>query len=324
LSDYRTLTNRAIKESGADLDEIQLADWTSPTDSMQRKFQYWIQSAWREIQMESNDWHWMSKQAQLILRPRLLVVDGDRSVAPPATSTFEGDDTGATFEVVDTVLLSGTWAAGTAVALIEYTDLDGEFKWNELYDETAPTPANTDVFRLKWWGRYNLATEISDLAQADYTTFYVQSTGGSADQTNTATPDNKPLVYVPWADWLPRFEGDQISRACPQYFTMTPDGWIDFWPRMDQEYVLSFTYAGEPQELSAAVDTPTGLDTQYQDIIVWRAVMKWADFQERPAQFARAERWYETYKNRMEKNKKPNYSFAQNPFNYDGWGWGRR
>jgi hypothetical protein len=43
-------------------------------------------------------------------------------------------------------------------------------------------------------------------------------------------------------------------------------------------------------------------------------VMYWADYQERPAQFARAERRYESIMNRLNRNQKPTWSFAPNAF----------
>jgi hypothetical protein len=319
MSTYLQLTNFAILESGADLDEMTSGEFTAPTDSMQKKFKAWTAQAWREIQMEINNWEFKSKQAQLIIRPRLLVVDGDRATAPPVASEYEGDDTSATFTVVEVNLLGGTWAAGTAEAIIEYSDLDGEFKWNELYDEVEPDDSLTDVFRLKWWGRYDLQTEVSDLLEPITTSFFIQSTGGSATQDNIADTDNGPLVYVPWGLWLAQYEGDPVNRGRPQFFTTTPDGQYDFWPRLDEEYVLTFTYSAEPQELSAAADEPD-FPTQYHDMIAWRAVMYWADYQERPNQFTRAERRYETIKNRLEGNQKPKFSLPPNAFNYAGWG----
>jgi hypothetical protein len=264
--------------------------------------------------MEINDWQYMSKQAQIEIYPQLLITEGDRATAPGAGADFEGDDTGATFNLLATpTLLSGTWAAGTAVAIMKYSALDGVFKWGEYYDETSPG-SQADCVRLKWWGRYNLASEVSDLLEANTSTFFLQSTGGATLQTNSADADNKALTYIPWADWLRVYEGDPTSRGRPLFFTTTPEGWYDFWPRPDEGYLLTFTYTAEPQELSAAADTPTGLDSQYQDAIVWRAVMYWADYQERPAQFARAERRYESIMNRLNRNQKPTWSFAPNAF----------
>lgn len=282
---------------------------------MHSKIKTWVAQAWLEIQQEINDWQFKSKQAQFIVYPRLLVTEGDRATAPPVASEYAGDDTEATFTVLDTVLLSGAWATGTAVAYIEYEELDGQFKWAEYFNETDPTPAS-DIFRLKWWGRYDLQTEVTDLLEADYATFYIQSTGGSTTQTNSEDSDNKPIQFIPWPQWLAAYEGDPVSRGRPLYFTETPDGKIDFWPRLDEEYVLSFQYTSEPQELSAHGDTPTDLPSNYHDLIVWRAVMYWADFQERPSQFTRAERRYESIKNRMNKNQKPSFSFGPNVFNY--------
>lgn len=316
MSTYLELVNSAILESGADLEEIESADFASPDDPMQTKFKRWVKQAWRELQMEINDWQFMSKQAQILIYPQFLIVEGDRATAPGAASEFETTETEATFTLLATpTLLSGTWAAGTAVAIVQYEELDGDVKWGEYVDETSPTPAD-DIFRLKWWGRYNLATEVSDLLEPDLSTFFIQSTGGSSLQDNSANVDQQPLTFLPWSQFLAGYENDQNSRGRPLYFTKTPEGWYDFWPRPDEGYLLTFTYSAEPQELSAAADTPTGLDSQYQDILVWRTVMYWADYQSRPDAFARAERRYEGYKNRLEKNKKPTFSFSPNQFNY--------
>lgn len=319
MSDYRTLCNRVIIESGTDVDEIASGDFSSPTDTMQKKVKSWVAQAWREIQMEINNWQYMSKQAQIEIYPQFLIIEGDRATAPGAGADFEGDDTASTFNLLATpTLLSGTWAAGTAVAIMKYSDLDGQPKWGEYYDETSPG-SQADCVRLKWWGRYNLASAVTDLLEADTSTFFIQSTGGSSLQTNSADSDNGGLTYVPWADWLVAYEGDPTSTGRPSFFTQTPEGWYDFWPRPDEGYLLTFTYSAEPQELSAAADEPTGLDSFYQDLIVWRAVMYYADYQERPSQFARAERRYESIKNRMERNQKPGFSFAPNAFGYTGY-----
>ena len=315
MADYITLVNQAIIESGADLDPIEAGDFTSPSDSMSRKFKQWMTRSWRELQQENNSWHYMSKQAQFIINPRLLVVDGDRATAPPVDSEYLGEDTGASFVVTGTTLLEGVWATGSAVAIVEYKELEGQFKWNEFYNEVLPDVSEDDVFRVKWWGRYDFHTTITDMLEPNITTFFIQSTGGSATQDNTASADNGYLINVPWAQWLAQFEGDQTSRGRPRYFTTTPDGWYDFWPRPDEQYVLTFTYSAKPQELEDDDDEPEGLDANYQDILVWSTVMKWADYQERPSQFARAERMYERYKNRMERNLKPQWGFSPNEYN---------
>lgn len=318
MADFRTLVNRALTECGASLDTIEAADFTSPSDSIQRKMKTWVGQAWREIQMEINDWQYMSKQAQLEIYPQFLITDGDRATAPGAGADFEGDDTDSTFNLLATpTLLSGAWATGTAVAIMKYSALSGQPKWGEYYDETSPG-TQADCVRLKWWGRYNLSSLVSDLLEANTSTFFIQSTGGATLQTNTADADNGALTYVPWATWLQAYEGDATTRGRPLFFTQTPEGWYDFWPRPDEGYLLNFTYTAEPQELSAAADEPTGLDSQYQDLIVWRAVMYWADYQERPSQFARAERRYETIYNRLNRNQKPQFAFGPNVYSYGG------
>jgi hypothetical protein len=246
--------------------------------------------------------------------PRFLVIDGDRATAPPVDSEFEGDDTGVTFTVKAVTLLDGTWAAGTATALIDYLDLNGAPAWNELFDETDPTPANLNVFRLKWFGRYDLDSSIADLYEINKSSFSIQSANGLADTTlNTGASDNLSLQWMPWDQFNLAFE-TQAQWDRPYIITETPDGWYDFFPRPDSPYILTFEYQSKPQELVDYDDTVTDLPLLYQDMIVWRTVMYYADYDRKPDLFARAERRYEFYKNRVEKNLMPTPSFGFNRY----------
>ena len=312
MATYIDLVNSAIRESGIDIDEIESADFASPTDKMQVRFKNWVAQAWKEIQLERNEWEWQSAQYQGIIYPRVLVVEGDRSTAPPADSIFEGDDTDARFTVLSTpTLISGAWGDGDAVAWIDYSTLTGNFKFNEQFDEIDPTPANLNVFRVKWWGRYDLVTDAGNALEPNLDSFFIQSTGGSSLQTNDSSTDNTKLIYVPWAQFVQTMEWDEVSRGKPVYVTTTPEGYYDFWPRPDEGYVLTFTYTKTPEILSSSSDTPTGLNSIYHDMIFWRAVMYYADYENRSDIFLRAEKRHNYYKTRLERNEMPVMDFSR-------------
>lgn len=311
---YLQGVNSSILESGVDLDELTSSNFASTTDPLAKRFKLWYNQALKEIQLERNEWQYMTKQAQLVIYPRVHVIDGNRSVAPPADSEFTGDDSGASFTVVTTTLLDGTWAGGDAEAYIDYLSLSGMWSVNELFDEDTPTVANTDVFRVKWWGRYDLESDVTDLLEPNYESFSVQGASGLSDtDLNTGDTSITGLKFVEWADFNNAYEYNPVFNR-PLFITKTPNGEYDFYPRPDQAYILTFQYSAEPETLTLYSDTITKLPALYHDMVVWRTVMYYADYDSKPSMFARAERRYEYYKNRIEKNQMPQVTLGFNRY----------
>jgi hypothetical protein len=309
------LVNEAIREAGIQLDSLSSSNYTTPTEAMHTKFKNWVNQSWKEIQLERLEWEFMSRNGMVTISPRLFVELGDRSIAPPAGSEFVCESTEATFTVLSTSLLDGTWAGGDAVAYIDYEDLDGQFKFDEYVNEVSPTPANTDVFKIRDWGRYDLASIYTDLEEANIGAFYIQSTGSSTTQDNTNAFDLTKLVFVPWSIWKDNYEEAYGSFGTPIFYTITPNGHYDFFPRPDKQYVIKFDYSAEPQAFSAYSDTPEGLPSHLHEIIVWRAVMFYAQYERAQDIEVRARKRYKFYKRILDRQYKPHFTFPRNKFN---------
>jgi hypothetical protein len=315
VATYLELTNSAILESGVEMDELTSVNFATTTDPLAKRFKRWVGQALKEIELERNEWEYKVKQAQTVIYPRFLVIDGDRSVAPPADSVFEADDTGSSFTVVGTTLLSGAWGDADAVALIDYLDLNGGVAWNDLWDETSPTPANLNVFRTKWFGRYDLTSTVADINEINKSSFSIQSASGLADTAlNTGSSDSNLLQFVTWDVFNATMENEQ-QFGRPFTITETPEGWFDFFPRPNAPYILTFNYVSDPSTLTDWDDTVTDMPPLYQDMIVWRTVMYYADYDRKPDMFARAYRRYQYYKNRAESNLMPTVTFGVNRYN---------
>ncbi len=321
MTTYLQLYNSAVLQSGVEMDILSSGTFTNkidPTnaayDPLAYRFSIWVNQAIKEITLERNEWQYQTKQAQITIYPRIHVIDGDRATAPPADSEYTGDDSGASFTVVSTTLNSGAWASGTADAYIDYLDLDGMWSINELFDEDTPTVANTDVFRVKWWGRYDLEASVSDLLEPNFSSFTVQGASGLTDTTlNTGDTNISPLRYIEWNEFNNAYENQPVFNR-PLFVTKTPEGLYDVFPRPDQAYILTFYYTAEPQQLAAHGDTLTELPLQYHDMVVWRTVMYYADYDNKPAMYQRAEKRYEFYKNRAERNLMPTPTFGFNRY----------
>lgn len=301
--DYLTLTNKVIQEAGLDLDDLTSGDFASPTvkSKMYTRVKNWVSQAWRDIQLENNEWEFGKGTGIVSILPRVLVKLGDRATAPPSGSEYISASGGVSFVVDTPTLISGTWAGGTAEAWLDLESIDGNsLIWLESYDELDPTPAS-DVFALKYHGRYNPRSLAADLEEIDYETIKIQNPETGYDQN---------LKFIPWSQWKDQYEGAGDARGTPQLVTETPEGYMDFWPRPDREYTLSFEYTKSPNDLVAHDDVPEGLDSRYHEAIQWLAVMYAANYDEKPKLWDAAKKRYTKYIFAIDRDIGPKPSFG--------------
>jgi hypothetical protein len=304
---YLSLVNRALQESGVEMDDLTSSNFANPTPvKMYTRFKNWTAQAWRDLQIENNEWEFGTANAVVSIQPRILVTNGNRSVAPPVDSEYVSASGGASFVVVDSELVSGAWASGTAEAVLTISDIDGN-GWIllEEYNETTPDTIE-GVFQFKFYGRYNPRDLVSDLEEINLKTVKIQ------DPETGSTTD---VVFVPWAQWEKNYELLEESRGQPIFVTETPQGELDFYPRPDKEYTLTFTYTKEATVLEDYDDEPE-LDSRYHDIIVWRAVQYYANFDKDQGLWVAAKRRYDQYMYLLDRDIGPKASFEPSRFDY--------
>lgn len=307
MSTYLELVNKAIVESGVDLTELTSGTWDDTTGKrMYDRFKGWVKDAWTEIQIERNEWEFKAKHLTTSIRPRIYVELGNRAGgAPPVGSIFIGQTSGYRLEVTAVTTDTGVWTAGTATAIVEFEVLEGNMDAviGEMFDEESPAAA-IDVFQYNFWGRYDFVTDIGAEASIDPQSFTI--VGSSQDGSN--------LKYVPWSVWRQNYESSTRYRGRPYVVTITNDGKVDFYPRPDVAYTITFGYASVPQVLSADDDEPL-LDQFYNDMIAWRAVIFYALWDKNMDVLNYAKARHAFFKGRMERNMMPEVTFA--PSTYD-------
>lgn len=316
MATYLELVNKAIFESGVDLDPLTSSNFASPpSQSLYSNFKTWVSDSWNELQIDRDDFEFKTERASVYVYPALYVENGGRATAPIAGYTYTGTETGADYEVAAEVLHSGDWALGTAKSTIYFKTASEQYKFLEYFDEVLPTPASS-VFQAYGRGRYDFVADSqrTDISEIHYDTLYVGTTGGSTIQTNDASTQMRKLQEVPWTVWESEFE-HTLNFGMPAYFTRTPDGKLDFYPRPDEQYVLHFTYTKTQNALVLYTDTPATIPSQYHHIIAWKAAMKWASWDSQKAKYARAAKEYEWFETRLEKNQMPAVTWA--PSRYD-------
>jgi hypothetical protein len=301
---YLQLVNKAINLSGVELDDLTSSNFASTTDSLSKKFKTFVADAWKDIQLERDEWEFKSAQTFANVYPRLLIEDGDRPTAPPANAEYEGDTTTASIVVIDSTPLSGTWGTGTAEAWLDLDDLSiSSIMLGETFDEIDPDPLNLNVFKVKDLGRYDLLGDISDAYEINKSSFSVQGLD---------TSDNLALKWISWAEYQRQILPGNGSFGTPRFITEAPDGTFQLFPHPNKGYRVSFEYTKAPQTFTDYDDTPTGLAVQYHDAIVYRAMKYYGDYDSQQAVWARGERGWRLMKTRMEKNLMPTPTWGVN------------
>lgn len=316
---YLELVNRALLESGKDQDPLTSSNFASPPDErMYGRFKNWVNESYQQLQMDRGEWEFKSARASVFLYPALYVEQGLRATAPPAGAIYLGDDTDFQFEVLQTVLHSGTWAGGTAKSTIyfneDYTGAD--FKFNEQFDEVSPVAAG-GIFRSKGWGRYDFMADgqLTDMLRPLEDTFMIQSTGGSAVQDNDASIGLQTVRFVDWDLWQSAINGWAGGRGMPGLITRAPDGDYEVYPRPNKAYVLNFTYNTTDGSLSAHGDTPSNLPTRFHPLLYWMAVEKAGMYDRDRALASKAQKEIMFYRQRLETAAMPRMNFAQSVYN---------
>lgn len=312
---YLDLVNRAIFESGVDLDELTSVNFASPPRTiMYARFKNWVNDAYREILQKRREWYTLQERTILTLSPRV----GVRSVvgAIVAGDELQGRDSGVRFIVSavysdaadpdQDVVLEGTYIL----------PLSGHFQEGESLTRISPNPLVGVAVVERAMG-YNLTDYIPSLKEADLDSFMVtdlpNNTFGDAQP---GTP--QPIYNVIYDNWYAKAFPEFAYLGKPMYVTENAEGLVEFWPRPDQQYNYMFAYSKVVPSLALYNDLPRYVPDDYQMAIVWKAVMKYARFDNKDKLFLNARDEFRFYNNKLEEEKLPQPRMGPNLFWSDG------
>ena len=323
---YKQLVNKAILESGTTLDDIGTGSaFTSPDDKMHARFKTWVADSWKEIQMMYSEIDFTIKQASIKIQPRIYLEQNSTSNDTPAAgAVLIGATSGTKFAVgrkmdnstADIHLLSGAWGSGTAKAYIGITTegfpatsaYGTPFLLNEqigLYQSDGTTLTEAAFARYKGTGRYDLATEVTDLLEPRLDQFYIHKMAGDADTDfNSTDYVRQKLTFARIEQW--NLLDVEQSSGQPTCFSISPNGLYEFYPKCNGPYILNLHYESEPQVLSTETEVLSpAMKEQYEDIIVWRAIMHYADYDRKNDVYLRAKKRYDYYLNLLFRKEMP-------------------
>ena len=314
---YLEITNEVIAESGIE-DEL-LTSGTFPTAQsiapIYRKIKKWVVDAWLDIQDERDNYTWQTGTAIVVLRPRISFYD--------ATDLGGGTWTGNSVSSQTNVELAFAPPFYTDVGNTEgYADIVGSPTTADTLgdDNTLNEPLRigeniffpdtltpNSSYRFKGWGSYNfldqnepLDTILTDIADVHHKTVRILS-------DNSDSTQEFPIQYTPYNDWQYDSVYSYSAPACPMSFTQDTTGRFIFDGPLDKPYRLKFDYTKKPQILTVYSDIPEGLRSEAHMAIVWKALEKYGEYDQRPAVVARARREYKRYQKFISKRNEPQW-----------------
>lgn len=129
--------------------------------------------------------------------------------------------------------------------------------------------------------------------------------------TATGVSDEQELEFVPWDDfrfiYLRGTSGTQTGR--PVRFSILPDMSVTFHPIPDAVYTVTGEYFKRAQVMSANADEPI-IPREYQQIIVWRALMFYGAERAAPEKYSHGNTEYRRLLRTLERNQLPKISYG--------------
>lgn len=326
---YLELVNETLRESGITLDSLTSGTFASPPDPMFTKYKHWVAQSWEDIQTERRDWEYMQSAGVVRVQPKMevygcyssgaLTADFDNAVFKLHNSANADLFTSKTTDALS--IASGAVDVGTAEGSLL---VNGEFL-TDFVIEQGDLLINSNgglQCRFKRWAGYDLSQSAalgldttSDISETKLDSFSITDILADSGQSYSSTSWAK-LPYIPYAEFVKMWMAAPTSVAKPRYFTLDNTGKHRFYPSPDDYYHIYFEYTKTPQTLSAYTDEPTGLPTRFHKMIVWRALMYWADYEGQGQQYNRAKQRYAKMENDAIRDLLPPVTIANDSRKY--------
>lgn len=342
-STYLTLVNNSILEAGADLAFFASdgSDFDDPPTVMHRRFKKWVADAWRDIQQTAPDWHFSVQQDNVRLHPRIAFA---RTSAVGATTTLptgvdweicSGGDTSEVFQtipIIDGKIRQGVLNSSTLMDCEGYLDIDGDeaevIDFNLHvgstvlhYQASGPTVLINAV--IAGWGSYDFNEVTQNIStpstrevakQIDHRSFRITDFGSDEDE-GSANFKERVLVFVPWTTFQDHgMDLASNNAGVPTHITQDYEGRYRFYPPLNKDATLIFTFEKGVQLLEEDDDVPETIPEEFVDVIMWRAIQYYGQYDEQPSisntQYTgRADRQVKVMLQRLERQTRESFHF---------------
>lgn len=309
MSSYLDLVNLVILESASEQDVLTEDTWDSAEAGRRiyPRIKRNVAQAWKNIQMDRDQWEFKAVQISTIIYPRVRVSDGFRAAGePPSGSVFKGTDSVMQFTVRSVNTTAGDWTDGTAEAIIEFGDYTGsQLIPDDVFTEVSPV-LDDGFFTYLGKGGYTFR-EINPLIRSfQWSTFTAVQEGTSL----------RPVMYIPYDNWYYNdFSYTTSSLNVPMYVSQDFAGEVVFYPQTLNPFRIDFICDTAPQILTDWDDVPYNLDEEFHDWIAWEALKLYALYDKNSDLYAYAKVQADGYAQSAERSLMPLVSWGRSTFN---------
>lgn len=314
---YLQLVNDAMAECKVTIQPLDSTTFPSATGTMlYNLFKTWTNRAYRDILISRDEWNYRVERASVLVYPRLQVRMSAANVVN-INDVLIGDSSGVSFKVLDIHSAEDVELDTAAEYTLSVDYVDGETTasnliFNETFSRTSPSPASA-IGSVKGRGVYDFHELVPYVYEVDDGSFYMQNyplTSDAPRRLVEITYDRSPV----WG--ISAFDTFSASMGTTEYVFRTPDGKYDFYPRINTPRQVSFSYSQEIKLMSLYNDTPVLIDEKYDDLIMWKTIAYYADWDERGKLYARANKEIKRWNFLMDKNELPVVTFNTRRFDY--------
>lgn len=269
---------------------------------MYNHFKTWVNRAYKELVLARKEWQFRNERATVSVWPRLHL--SGLSALPTVGELWYGISSGTQFTIMEVFQFEeveddATIEATVSIQMVDPYKYENFILREDVIYESVPDKTGY----IKGPGRYDFASLVTNLEDIDVATVFIHRLPEEAQDSSGGFVNNaRKLEFVPWEKWSVDQEFYPWSASFPQIITETPQGTYDIYPRPDGEMTLSFDFTKKVHQLSAYNDTPLDIPEQYEDYILWGAVMEYADFDNNPKVGARALKKLEKYNYLLERD----------------------
>lgn len=167
--------------------------------------------------------------------------------------------------------------------------LQNDFSFNTVAATQTYTPTTAGCPELGRW-------------KDDTFQYYLTSVGVNGQQD---------LMFVPWDDFSAYYlRGSlQTQSGPPDVITIRPNRSLMLWPIPDAIYTISGEYYKRAQTMAADADEPL-IPPEFQDAIVWRALMMYGAYEGASEKYSHGQNEYKHLLSRLELNQLPEFELG--------------
>lgn len=147
-------------------------------------------------------------------------------------------------------------------------------------------------------GQFSAVADQRDYTKPTAVNFYEEDTFRIGDDKL------QPVSFIDYRRDRSVYDSDVTGR--PEAFVILPNRSVRFLPTPDQAYTIDYEYYRTPLVLSGTSDSPL-IPLQFHDVIIWRAKMLFAQFEDAPAELQNAAQLYSEALTRLQAAQLPAY-----------------